>query len=677
MSKSSKAKEVSATKFWKFRELAADEPFRGSRQSFAITRKIHNLVREAIQNIRDQGRSPTKPVSVSFKIFDLVGDAKTRFLADIGWNQGLHTHIAGCAKSQDVAEKQLLIDNLEKFNEGLMRVLIISDSETKGLTGQELGTTGNFCKLCRNEMIPTEGTGVAANGGAFGVGKSAYWSFSGFDTVVFSSRFIDEETKLPSSRVFGRTYLPDHQLDGGDARSFSGDGYLCKPGLINGKDVGLSLKFEEANISKGSLLYRDENNFGTTIAIVMFDEQIEDQNRAIDELANNIRDSIVVNFWPLLDSGLLKANIEWSSGESSADIKVGVLKPFEPFVRAANVDRDKNSLEDLAKGTLLDAGQCAYFENSISIPKRKGGKAENRHDKIEGIVSVGVTCLTENELEDLKSFQEAYKDVELVDRFAYMRSARMVVDYRLLVEGNCSKHVGVVRAGTARGEDLNARPDDSDLRVEMFLRDSEPPMHDHWFFFDKVSSNYAKPWREVVRNMFESIATTAKKILRPNLFGDKDRPDGLADLLRIKGPGDEIIPPGGNHIGVRSRLIKIKFDIPSKKFTCDVEVQRVDPKNKPRSRDNWPPENWSANVGTQAVGEVGRELLTHLAASSTNSSLMLKAESHDSRVVSYVVTAPWSVKKYLISFEVSLDGFSDALLERIRVTAFAESRVTS
>jgi hypothetical protein len=108
---------------------------------------------------------------------------------------------------------------------------------------------------------------------------------------------------------------------------------------------------------------------------------------------------------------------------------------------------------------------------------------------------------------------------------------------------------------------------------------------------------------------------------------------------------------------------------------CDVEVQRVDPKNKRSSRDNWPPDKWSANVGTQAVGEVGRELLTHLAARSTDSSLTLKTEFQDSRVVSYLVTAPWSVKKYLISFEVSLEDFSDALLERIRVTAFAESRV--
>ena len=40
---------------WGFKELSKDEPRSLGRNNFAIDRKIHNLVREAIQNVRDQG----------------------------------------------------------------------------------------------------------------------------------------------------------------------------------------------------------------------------------------------------------------------------------------------------------------------------------------------------------------------------------------------------------------------------------------------------------------------------------------------------------------------------------------------------------------------------------------------------------------------------------------------
>ena len=314
---------------WGFKELSKDEPRSLGRNNFAIDRKIHNLVREAIQNVRDQGIHENDKVLVTFKLIDLADSELAQFQKDIGWNNGLQGHLQVIANGRAVHEQGLIRDNLAKSKKGTMRVLIISDSNTKGLTGPEFGIEGNFCKLCRNEMIPTEGASNAKNGGAFGVGKSAYWNFSGIRTVVFSSVYKEPDAEHSKSRVFGRTYLPDHNIDITSAANgavesidFSGDAFLCKFINENGVDLRSSLTFEEAGINAGSLLFREADDFGTTIAVVLFDEREDDQS--VSEIADELHHAIVVNFWPMIEGKLLDATVEWRVGTEIGSIQIGI-----------------------------------------------------------------------------------------------------------------------------------------------------------------------------------------------------------------------------------------------------------------------------------------------------------------------------------------------------------------
>jgi hypothetical protein len=77
-------------------------------------------------------------------------------------------------EEEDGEEMMESPSRFSKFKKGKMSILQVSDSNTKGLSGPEFGDQGNFSKLCRNKMTPSEGGGSAAKGGAFGVGKSVY-----------------------------------------------------------------------------------------------------------------------------------------------------------------------------------------------------------------------------------------------------------------------------------------------------------------------------------------------------------------------------------------------------------------------------------------------------------------------------------------------------------------------
>lgn len=657
---------------WGFKELSKDEPRNLGRNNFAIDRKIHNLVREAIQNVRDQGIRENDKVRVSFKLMDLDETELEQFQKDIGWNNGLHEHLQVIANGRMVHEQELIKRNLAKAQKGSMRVLIISDSNTKGLTGPEFGIEGNFCKLCRNEMIPSEGASNARNGGAFGVGKSAYWNFSGIRTVVFSSIYKEPGVEQSKSRVFGRTYLPDHNIDPTSASTdaiespdYSGDAFLCKMIKENGVDLRSSMTFEEAGINPGSLLYRDSDDYGTTIALILFDEREDDQS--VSEIVDQLHHAVVVNFWPMIEGKLLDATVEWRVGEEIGNIQIGIPDEFKAYIRAATVDQSVDVIAQDSKVKLLEVEDVAHFTVGISIPARIV-EDETKHNTFEGQLAIGVTRLSDEESNKIKVFQERYKDagVTLLNRFAYIRSARMVVDYNELVEGNCNNHVGVIRAGTYRQADRSAISEEDNM-VEQFLRDSEPPMHNNWSFWEKISSNYRRGGKSSVVNAFVLVTANARKLLKPVLQGVNERPKGLADKLRIRKGTEE--GPDDRKLGVqvKSQMVHVRFDVGAKKVFCQVRIKRTrqlssDVQGKP----------WTTVAGIRAIGESGDEKLHLLGAQLSENEGVAEPKGSVEKVQQYEVTMPNHINEYTVDFVVSLVNVSAAVLERIRIVQFAD-----
>ena len=153
---------------WKFKKLLIDDVIVGGADKFAIDCKVHNFVRESVQNVRDQAVTKSQSVKVEFSFRELGGEDLAGFKSDIRWDEGLSEHLIACAAG--VNHERKIGPNLDRLASGTMRVLVVKDSGTKGLSGLEYGREGNFCKLCRNEMIPSESAQDLGRGGSFGIG---------------------------------------------------------------------------------------------------------------------------------------------------------------------------------------------------------------------------------------------------------------------------------------------------------------------------------------------------------------------------------------------------------------------------------------------------------------------------------------------------------------------------
>ena len=635
---------------WGFQEQRKDEPVSGGAEQFAISRKVHNFVRESLQNCWDQRLPGTDPVKVVFSFVELEGPERERFLGEINWSEGLEKHLELCA-TQNNHEKGKLQRNLDKFHSGKLRVLVVSDHNTKGLSGPEFGVEGNFCKLCRNKMIPSEGGRNAARGGSFGVGKSVYWAFSGLNTVIFSSLYRDDGGP-EMGRIFGRTYLPDHKGDdaAGDSNTYSGDAYMCERDTERQR---ISMSFADAGIKPGSLLYRSPGDQGTSIAVVMYEELESEEDHPLSEVAARFRDAISANFWPMLTDGLLDATVEWESRAGTGFEKVGVPSEFAPFVRALKYPQDNDVFAGGETAELLKLGETGYFGASVVVPARKVVD-DSRPASPAAQVAVSVTRLTEEEKVALLIFEERYKDMKFVNVLANVRGAKMVVENYQYVSGACFDHVGVVRAGEFRDIEANVSTDDES--VERFLRDSEPPAHNNWTLEDKVRNAYATPYKYVVRNMYSDVSTKARKLLRAVLKGDKDRPDGLAKLLAGK-PEDIIIPPviGFNY---RSSMV-CKFDLVAKQVVCTVNVRRVG-----STKVTQVP--WTATVGVVAVGDQFSPHLHHVFGDVAEGFTFVP-NGTALNVQSYSVSVPADEDKFELTLHVALGSLSETVMRRLRL----------
>jgi hypothetical protein len=634
---------------WGFQKQRKDEPVSGGAEQFAISRKVHNFVRESLQNSWDQRVSGADPVKVVFSFVELEGDELQKFLDEINWSNGLEVHLELCA-DQNNHEKAKLRRNLDKFRNGKLRVLVVSDHNTNGLVGPEFGVEGNFCKLCRNKMIPSEGGKNAARGGSFGVGKSVYWAFSGLNTVIFSSLY-QEDGEAEKSRIFGRTYLPDHKMDDGHGGSdtFSGDAYLCER---DSEGQRVSMTFAGAGIKPGSLLYRSPGDRGTSIIVVMYEELESEEEHSLAEVAARFRDAIAANFWPMLTDGLLDATVEWKNRGGVGSEKVGVPSEFDPFVRALQYPQDTDVFAGEETAELLEPGKTGFFSASIVVPARK--VVDDSHPASpDAQVAVSVTRLTEEEKAALIVFEERYKDMKFVNRLANVRGAKMVVENFEYVSGACFDHVGVVRAGRFRDIDANVSIDDE--RVEQFLRDSEPPAHDNWKLLDKVRNAYATPYKNVVGNMYSDVSTKARKLLRAVLKGDKDRPDGLAKLLVGKPIG--IDPPTGDP-KYRSQM-SCNFDITAKRVSCVISVKRLGAAKQKRLP-------WIAKVGVVAVGDQFSPHLHHVSAIVAQS-FPTVANGTALDVGTYSVSVPADKDTFDITLQVALGSLSETVIRRLRL----------
>lgn len=492
---------------WFFQERNPGEAKRGGNDNFAFQMSIDTLVRETIQNSNDQRID--KKVSVEFVIEEHSGSSSRNLLELIGWDNGLRQSLEAIAKGdshlQRRAEKAL-----EAAKGGKITSLTIRDYGARGLEGGEDSESGNFVMLCRHVLV-TDATRKALRGGAFGIGKSVLWAFSGASVALFSSLPLEKGTKgkpdtVGSPRFFGRAYLVSHRVGSTD---YNSDGHLGDPNITNGKEWAVSVRGTSATqLVAGSPLDRNWKDTGTSILIPFVSNPSAEGNVTAQSVVPQIVSAVQKWFWPSLVDGLLEVRVgtRVNGKESLATVQLpDWVKHFRSALAATSNEKIK------------DEDGTAKADLEVTLPRRD---VDPKHAKLNGLVTLHIARLPEADVDKIPD--------DICNKVALVRGARMVVQYYdKSISPLVPPFVGVVKAGEYRSNAVQ------DSAVEAFFRDAEPPAHDRWEpTASKLKDNYAAGGQAEVRKFHETIGSKVKEILGGTPSGSGRTPRKLADLLR-------------------------------------------------------------------------------------------------------------------------------------------------
>lgn len=504
---------------WIFDEVPPSGTRRGGNPSeHAFEHDLDTFVREVLQNSNDV--IVDAPVEVDFKFLELEGEKLAEFLDILGWDE-LHRHLDAAAATESGG-------NLEQQLEGLterdrLRLLIIEDRNTEGLTGAEAGESSNFTALCKDTLYSHKGENTSA-GGTHGLGKSVHWSFSGLSTVVFNSiLYEDEEHESP--RLIGRAELPSHELDDG---WYTGSGWFGRPTALesgdhraesvwNGKASELATKLQ---------LTRDGN--GTSVMIAGFRDPTRSEERSMKGSAEAIRAASAKYFWPALMSNNPRLSV--SAGIAN-DEQPLVLSEYEELSNF--VDCYHASLENEAGDTLEKPGDIVTREIDVEIPPKQ--------DEQEGTTATATLAV-----------RLAQEDSgNLLNCVAPFRRAGMVIDYwdRSRVAVNARPFHAALICGEARNLSNSTKADSA---LEEFLRLAEPPAHDDWQSTEKLRETYKQGYAKAIKQLKTAVRDELAELTTPETSGSERGPDrtgSVVDFPSVLG-GMEVSPAAPDEEGL-------------------------------------------------------------------------------------------------------------------------------
>lgn len=493
---------------WYFKRRDPGEAIVGGVDNFAFQMSIDTLVRETIQNANDQ-RVGDK-VKVEFVFEEHEGESAKRLLELIGWDSGLKSHLEAISTSESHlkarATKALKAAQNLKLNS-----LTIRDFGARGLEGPEDGDSGNFVMLCRHVLVTDAGQ-KRLKGGAFGIGKSVLWAFSGASVALFSSLPMESSSKgkvQPGEpRVFGRAYLVSHKF--GDSKTWhNGDGHFGLPETTEGKRWAVSLRSGDAqNAVAGTSLDRDWKTVGTSILIPFLDNPRVDEVLSGKEVATQVRNAVQKWFWPSLMSGILEVRVGTRSTKGEMLENIAVPTWAEYFQRALGATSSELIDDEVGSATV---------EIPVAVPARS---VQEIHDAVKTKADLYLTRLSDDEISMVPE--------QVRNSIALIRGARMVVEYHTKsLPSLVPPFVGVIVAGDFRGKEK------SDKHLEAFFRDSEPPAHDRWDkASEKIGQNYDRGGHAAIARFYEDLGGNMRKLLGGNSSGSGKIPRKLAALLK-------------------------------------------------------------------------------------------------------------------------------------------------
>ncbi len=561
---------------------------RGSRRKFVsgeernFTNDIESLVRESIQNSNDARQkaleknmiTKDKPCIVNFQYLEIIGKQRAKFINKINSGKQLSSRLkASKIIRHDNSDIDKYFDVYSNSNENSFSLFVIHDFNTTGLYGAELGDDDSpFSALCRDSGL-SQKTEIGSKGGSYGMGKSVFWKFSDFNTVLFLSYTINKENNNRKEyRLFGLSDLGSHKLQG---KEYDGVGEFGKRILdqddekISG-DYGKSVwstNIDSFDFIPKAIRDKRRGKVGTSIIILGFHE-FKYNNSSINDLKINVYKW----FWPLITLNKLFVHVD--NNEMSEKLSIdNIPDEFLPF-KIIFDEIIKYKDEEIPKDVIL------HDQFQVSFPSTDSTDVNSKY------IYSNVNLF----LKKISTFPDII-DESMKNNIAWMRGSFSIVKYYKKNSPIGSEgYFGLLLAGSALEIYISDLKDHHRL-LDDFLRYSETPSHDDWSWEkSQLKDIYGRQGgaKKSLKYMLQKFSDL-NKLLDYNQIGGNKVPLSLARMFpgvyddekgKIRGPGG----PGGGTTSGRSNLI-IKYNRTERtdeEINMEIEVSHRNNKNNAR-----------------------------------------------------------------------------------------------
>lgn len=283
-----------------------------------------SCARETGQNSRD-ATAGTGTVRVSFNLLSVDRDT-------VPFADALEHSIRCCLEApRDDKTREHLERALAQISAPAIKILEIADSNTTGLTGPVDDPDSVFTALVKGDGVTNKSDPTSA--GSYGIGKNAAYAVSDLQTVIYSTRYLEEETEKFAAQ--GRLRLISH-TDG--EHRYSAEGYWG--------EAGFSAIEDELNVPAWAR--RTDAGAGTSIFSVGFREE--------DHWAERMTLSLANNFFLAINRGEIEFTVNGSDGLISTTTIDSVLGSEE----LEAVAQDVSQLHELVRARRLM--RCIHSE---------------------------------------------------------------------------------------------------------------------------------------------------------------------------------------------------------------------------------------------------------------------------------------------------------------------------
>lgn len=343
-----------------------------------------SLVREAIQNSLDAHDDSGNSVVVNFSFKGIPCNNFKHFF-------GIRKHIEGCLTKYNSEEGHErfdpminYLDNLLSQVNGKMDYLEVSDENTIGMNynfnDQNAEECGRFYAFLKAVGVDDKG-GSETAGGAFGFGKAAFFNVSTINTLLVSTKTMQNGSE--KDYFEGVSRLCTHVIDG---NKYVDTGFFCNAGDKHERPItnNIPARFMRSKI-------------GTSISVMGLDFSVISRDKAIEQIIK----AVLFNFWLAIIEKRLIVNV--NIGNANQQII------------------DINTLDDLMDKYYPEIGDGSSKNNPRPYFEAvRHAEEDNRYKKTEKVLP---------ELGKVRFYLFKNKNA-VADRYIFMRKELMYINYK-------------------------------------------------------------------------------------------------------------------------------------------------------------------------------------------------------------------------------------------------------